>query len=253
MKKYIIWILLIFSISAASAQNDDWRNRYYYFNDFINNPGTSNGGADLTLNQAAGVNTFANVASTSANIVGLIQGTTSTSSTGRIGLNSGMSAVRLGAGSWVFECNISSISALCTAAQGYTIKAGFFDTNSADNQTDGVYFIYDSLGVSTSSASSDRWQCATASNGSRTFFETSVDVVAASATGTKLRIEINADATQADFYIDDVLVRSETATIPSGSGRELGFGFFMLKNIGSTAITFNADYIEVSGRYTTTK
>ena len=243
-------LILFFSIITATASAQDWRNGYSFFNEFMSLPTTTGGGTTIyqTVSGTGASNT--NPAMTNANQAGLIRSSTGTTATGRCAVTSSANCVALGSGGWTYEVDIAAISALSDATQGYALLVGFFDTYTAANQVDGVYFLYDSLGVSTSSASSDKWQCVTVSNSSRTFFETS-DVVAT--TGAKLRIEINSDGTQADFYINDVSARAATATIPTGVSRAMGFGWLLIKSAGTTARTVDFDYIEIDHNFLTTK
>lgn len=244
--RYILFFLLL----SFSAQSQDWRNGYYFFNEFMSLPTTTGGGNTIYQTVSGTGAATSNPAMTNANQAGLIRSTTGTTATGRCAVTSQANCVALGSGGWSYEVDIDAISALCSDAERYALLVGFFDTYTAANQVDGVYFLYDSIGVSTSSASSDRWQCVTVSNSSRTFF-TTADLVAT--TGAKLRIEINADGTQADFYINDVSARAATATIPTGVSRAMGFGWLLIKSAGLTARTVDIDYIEIDNNFLTTK
>lgn len=238
-------VIICFLSLSLFGQNN--RNQFYYFTDFLNTPSTSTTTDDL-MSTASGassiVASFSN--SSRANSVGVIACATGTSATGRAAITNQANALTFGGGEWDFEVRIDSLAALCDATESYALLVGFFDTYTAANQTDGIYFLYDSIGVSTGSASSDRWQTVTASNGSRTFFETSTDVAI---TPTNLRISVNADGTSASFFINGASQRAETATIPIGKARKMGFGVMIIKSAGLTSRTVYLDYLEAICRF----
>lgn len=241
--KYILFILIPF---AAFGQNQ--RNEFSYFNEFLSGVSTTESGLIYAINSGSGSGS-SSTASTASGLVGLLQTSTGTATSGYGYVGTGSSTLSLGGGIWEFEVDVERLSALCDGTNSYALLVGFFDTQSAD-QTDGVYFLYDSIGVSTGSASSDRWQCVTASNSTRTLTETSTDV---STSGAKLHIGIDADGTHAYFYIDESLVATHITNIPTGAGREMGFGWMLIKSAGTSARTMNVDYLECTNRYTTPK
>lgn len=131
----------------------------------------------------------------------------------------------------------------------FQLLVGFLDTFAAVNQVDGLYFLYDSQGVSTGSASSGNWQIVTASNSTRTFTTTAVAID--NANFQKLRIDVNASGTEAKFYIDNVLVGTHTTNIPTGSSRLFGNGIYLQKSAGTTARTTDIDYLYLKTKFTT--
>lgn len=214
--------------------------RFTFFTDFINGVSTVDGGGDVVAtNSGTGAGTN-NTATDSTSRVGLVRSTTGTTATGRTSVSSASNAVRLGGGVWVFDQDIN-IATLSNGTERYQLVIGFFDTQAAANQVDGVYFLFDEGGVSTGSAASGNWQTVCSSNTVRSFYKTSVAV--ANASWINLRIEINASASSVDFYINGVNVHTETQNIPSGSGRELGFGWLLIKSVGTTARTVDFDYL----------
>jgi hypothetical protein len=52
---------------------------------------------------------------------------------------------------------------------------------------------------------------------------------------------VNAAGTQADFYVGGALLGSHTTNLPTGAGRETGFGFHIIKTAGTTARTLECD------------
>lgn len=236
--------------SLAAGYNQPWfRNRRYtFFSDFINPIGTADGGSDLVATNSTG--TTANTATNNNVRVGIVRSTTSNSATGRTSPSSASNALRFGGGQWTYEVELN-VATLSDVTQRFQLIVGFFDTQNAANQTDGAYFLYDEGGVSTGSTASANWQTACVQNATRSFFNTSTAVPAA--TWVNLKIIVNSAASQVDFYVNDVLVWSETQNIPSGSGRELGFGWLLIKSIGTTARTVDFDYLFVEGDFETSR
>ena len=221
-----------------------------YINEFINTPTTTSNGNDLLATNSGTGAATATQATDAANRVGLVRTTTGTTATGRSYVNAAASSVRLGGGVWVYEIYVN-LTTLSTSTERYQMLFGFFDTYTAANQVDGVYILYDEGGASTGSAASANWQLVTASNSTRTFSTSSTAVAAT--TWTKLRVEINAAGTRADFFVNDTNIGNITTNIPTGSGRELGFGWGMIKSVGTTARTLDVDYIMTTADYTTDK
>lgn len=238
--------------SLAAGYNQPWfRNRRYtFFSDFISTIGTAAGGSDIISTNSTGSTN--NVVTDNNVRVGLVRSTTGASATGRTSPSSASNALRFGGGVWTYEVELN-VTTLSTVAQRYQLVVGFFDVQTAVNQVDGAYFLYDEGGVSTSSVASANWQTACVANSVRTgsIFQTSNAVAAA--TWVNLKIIVNSAASQVDFYINGVLVRSETQNIPSGAGRELGFGWLLIKSIGTTASTVDFDYLFVECDFETSR
>lgn len=216
------------------------RGGYSYFNHFINPVSATSQGGDSLLALAISGGTIVSQTTDSATRVGIIRSATGTGTTGRAGASSNAAALRLGGYSWAFEKSLN-ITTLSNSTDRFQVIVGFHDIVTVANQTDGVYFLYDEGGISTGSAASANWQCVTSNNSTRTFNTTSSAVAAA--TWVTLRIEINAAGTSADFLINGVVVHTTTTNIPTGAGRETGFGFFILKSAGTTTRTMDSDYL----------
>jgi hypothetical protein len=128
------------------------------------------------------------------------------------------------------------------------------DTLNAANQVDAVAFVYDEGGVSTGSAASANWQAVTSSNSTRSWNgSASGSAVVTAGQWDRLKIVVNAAGTQADFYVNDTLRFSHTTNIPAAAGRELGFGWLLIKSVGTTARTVDFDYLMVEQDFTTAR
>jgi hypothetical protein len=228
------------------------KHSFNYYNEFINGVGTATGGNDIvSVSSGTGAASTGTTSTNATNTVGLVTSTTGTTATGRTSLSTYTSAIAIGGGPTVYEYRINGINSLSDGTNRYALVVGFFDTQSAANQVDGIYFLYDEGGVSTGSAASANWQTVTVSNSNRTFNTTSTAVVT---TGTTLRIEVDASGTNVDYYIDGVITAtSHTTNIPTGTARAVGFGMLLIKSIGTTARIMNTDYMSVNILYTTPK
>lgn len=152
-------------------------------------------------------------------------------------------------GGRIFFETPTKVATLSTSTERFAYVIWFIDSETAANQTDGIYFLYDEGGVSTGSSASANWQCVTVNNSTRTFTTTSVAVWAD--TRYRLTIEVNAGGTSVGFFIDWVSVATHTTNIPTASGREFGFWHLIIKSIGTTARTAQIDYYNVIKEFTT--
>lgn len=129
---------------------------------------------------------------------------------------------------------------------------GLFDTTSSIDQVDGVYFLYDEAGVATGAgAGSANWKICGVSNSSRTITTTSTAV---STTYVRLRIDINAWGTSAEFFVNDVSVGTVATNIPTGTSRKVGAGTLAVKNAwtGSGRGT-DIDYVAIDYTFTSAR
>ncbi len=225
--------------TLLSPNPTNYRNyRFTYFNEFLNTVGTATGGNDIIATNSgtgAGTNKTATYAS---NRVGLVRSTTGTTATGRTSPATSSTACAFGGGTWVYEIEIN-LAALSTVTQRYQLVLGFHDVQNAANQIDAIAFVYDEGGVSTGSAASANWQTLTSSNSTRTWTTSGTAV----ATGwVNLRIEVNAAGNSVSFYVNGSSIATHTTNIPTGN-RVSGFGYLMIKSIGTTASTMDVDYI----------
>jgi len=224
--------------------------KFTYFNEFLNTVGTATGGNDIiATNSGTGAGTN-NVSTGASNRVGLVRSTTGTTATGRTSPGTSSTACAFGGGTWAYEIEIN-LAALSTVTQRYQLVIGFHDVQNAANQVDAIAFVYDEGGVSTGSAASANWQTLTSSNSTRTWTTTGTAV----ATGwTNLRIEVNAAGNSVTYYVNGVAMGvSHTTNIPTGTARVAGFGYLMIKSIGTTASTMDVDYLFCESDFTTNR
>lgn len=212
------------------------RRRVTWFNDFLAvttpNP--------LPIVSSGTGATSAAQAIAATNRPGVIRSTTGTTATGRSSLLTAVTSVALGAGVTIVEAAVN-VTTLSDVTNRFQLVVGMLDTQTAANQVDAVAFVYDEGGVSTGSSASANWQCVCVANSVRTWSTTSVPVSAGS--WVKLRIEINAAGTSVTFFINDASVATIAANIPTGTARALGFGWLLIKSLGTTARTVDLDYI----------
>ena len=129
------------------------------------------------------------------------------------------------------------IPTLSTAAVNFQTRIGLQDGNAGGDPTNGVYFSYNQAN------NTGGWQAITRSASISTTVNSSIVVVAG--TYYRIRAEINAAATNVDFYIDSgagyVLIGSSTTNIPTAAMRPIAK---INKVITATTITsiFNCDW-----------
>jgi len=116
---------------------------------------------------------------------------------------------------------------------------GLLDTRTSGSVGDGLFFSY------TDTVNSGNWSIDAVSGGGA---YSPIDTGIAMPLGTWLRLDIivNSTATEATFYIDDVLVHTETTTIPSGFSGALGAGWIIFKSTGTTSRNLFVDYWGIS-------
>jgi hypothetical protein len=238
--------------TVIGHNNSRLLNTYTYFNEFINSVTTASSGTDVQATNSGTSAASSAQATTAANRPGLLRATTGTTATGRTAVSSAGSVVRLGGGAWSFEMDVN-VTTLSNSTERFQLVIGFFDGTTAANQTDGAYFLYDEGAVSTGSTAAAYWQTVTTSNSARTFNTGLTQTTVNAAQWYRLRIEVNAAANSIGFYIDNVLVATHTANIPTASGRETGFGYLLIKSVGTTARTVDFDYMSVESVFTSNR
>lgn len=179
---------------------------------------------------------------------GVVTDSTGTNTNGGYQHRGSLSPIQFGSGLYRWDSRVR-IPTNSDGTNTFQFLCGFFDNLSGVDQVDGIYFLYDSQGVSTGSAASGNWQIVTASNSSRTFTTTSVAIDNSNL--QKLRIDVNADATSVTFYIDDVAVGTHTTNTPSGASRLTTSGTYLQKSAGTTARTADIDYLYLKAKFTT--
>lgn len=180
------------------------------------------------------------------NAVGIVQSSTGTTATGRAGVGGYAAAMYFGDGATVWEARVR-VPTLSTGTERYQLVVGFMDTMTAANQVDGAFFAYDEGGVGNGLGASANWRAVTTSNSTRSNADTTIAVAAA--TWYRLRIEVNAGGTEAKFYINGTLRATLTTNIPTA--RTFGFGHLIIKSVGTTARTFDVDYMAFHKEFTT--
>ncbi|CAK0748769.1 hypothetical protein CCP1ISM_20057 [Azospirillaceae bacterium] len=168
-------------------------------------------------------------------VIGVIQLTTGTTAAGRAGILTSANLLYFRSGNtYVFNTKIR-IPALSTAAAEFGIRVGFIDLITAVESTDGAYFEY----IRTNSVN---WGYTTSSNSTRTKVNstTAVDL-----NWVDLKIVVDATAPSAKFYINNVLVGTNTTNIPTASGREFGIGIVIYSTVGVGGKTVHVDKIGV--------
>lgn len=175
-----------------------------------------------------------------SNDIGVVQLNSGTTATSRVSMNKSFTAISFGKGVFVAEMRVR-FNALSNGTQNCIARIGYGNTNAAtgaigaNDFTNGVYFEYDF----SQTTPNHYWRCKTAVSGgvgSPTVTTTTKAIVVD--TWYTLRIEVNAAANSAKFYVDGVLVATNTTNIPTGAnscgavailGRILGTG---IPNIG---------------------
>jgi hypothetical protein len=118
------------------------------------------------------------------------------------------SGFKLGGGAIVFECGFELEGAQDGTDQA-SLKFGFQQDANDGPGTDGIFFEWD-YGLHTS----NNWFCIELDGSVRNAeVDSGVAIVANDTTYHYLRIEINADATEAKFYVDRSLVSTETMSM----------------------------------------
>jgi len=158
---------------------------------------------------------------------------------------------QFGGGTWFYESYIAIDSSLSNATERYRFLTGFGDIAIMPNlDNNSAQFLYDEGGTSYGTNASLNWQCVTMNNATRTLTTTSIPVVANQ--WYKLRIIVNAAATQITYFIDGTLVATHTTNIPTFAlGRRFKVKQGMLKTNGTTNRSIFCDYLFYENNLTT--
>jgi hypothetical protein len=157
----------------------------------------------------------------------------------------------IGSGAISYEVLIN-IETLSTLANRFVNVFGFYTGSSITTSNNLISFIYDEGGVFASGGigASPNWKCVTGNAGTRTSTDSTVAVTASA--WTKLRIEINANATSVGFYINDTLVATNASNIPATT-TAMYFLNGMQKTTGLTSVNMYADYLSFKQTFTTAR
>lgn len=137
--------------------------------------------------------------------------TVNSGSTTYASVSTSANALQLGGGRWWFETDLL-IPTLSNATNEYALLTGFVGTTSSLTQTNAIAFLYDRSGASTGSTASDNWQILTAVANTRTYVPTSIAV--ANNTWYRLGVMVNADTTEAEYFINGTSVGTISSTFP---------------------------------------
>lgn len=186
---------------------------------------------------------FSTLAPGTDNAIGIMRAALGTTATGRAAISSmNFGVLKLGSGVAFFESDTRIVN-LSDAANTYTFRAGFIDSITAES-TDGAFFRY------THGTNSGRFQAVTRNNGVETATDTGITVAAN--TWYDFEITVNAAGTSVEFKINGSVVATNTANIPTASGRETGYGVMALRSVGTAAFNcYDCDFIEVTYDFTT--
>lgn len=149
-------------------------------------------------------------------------------------------AILLGGGEMTYETSIY-IEDLSTVGEEYIDRIGFGYTVGGD-QVNGAYFEYNRL-------TSTNWVIKTADGGTITSTTTSTSVVEDS--WIKLKIVVNADASQVDYFVNGSNVGNITTNIPTTN--QTSVIYQIIKSAGSTSRTLIADYFNLAQVFTTAR
>jgi hypothetical protein len=246
--------LLAYDSSDSIWKNSSFYNRslggVQYFNDFDSSTKydklvSSTGGVAASV---ARLNNF--VPNQTANQIGIAQYQTGTSTTGWALHITEQSAnamqFQFGGGTWMYESYIE-VDILSDATNRFRFISGFGNVANSGTETNGAFFTYDEGGVSNGTIASPNWQCVTTVGAVRTLTTTSVAVTT---TWTKLRIIVNAAATEVKFYIDGTLVATHTTNIPVLPTR-IKVLQKLVKNLGTGNRFVYCDYLFYENNLTT--
>lgn len=191
--------------------------------------------ASATDHWVGGVNSGTGASSTqqgaSGNKMGIRRITSGTDTTGIGTIASSPIVIEPANGTLLFE-SLVRIPLVSDGTETFTTRVGFYNTIAGI--TDQICFRY------THSVNTGKFQAVTMKATTETAQDTLQTVVAD--TWYKLRVEVNAAATSATFYINDVLTNTIATNIPNTSTNIFGFGAGIFKSAGTTARTLDVDY-----------
>lgn len=204
-----------------------------YFNDFLFE-GAAN--AFININGiAAAVSMVSSTVNDQGGHPGQAVATTGTGSTGTAALTlsvAGTNALRFGYGELDLE-TVLYVETLSDGVDTFSVRAGYNNAFAGDG-TDGIMFRY------TDTVNGGRWQCVTRNNNVEAIIDSTVPVVAG--TWYKLHINVNHAADEVQFYINGVLVATQTdATIPTNRTSYQYIG--ILKSLGANQRRLVIDYV----------
>lgn len=210
-----------------------------FFDDFLIDAGATDFSYGWTKflsgTGASAAQDFSQMSSTN-NTEGVIALNSGTTTTGVSSVYLSQNCFVLGYGLLFGEWRIV-IPTLATVAQNFTVRVGFKD-DATSVGNNGVFFFH-------SSTTSLGGTC---HNGGAS--TNSVTTTITAGTWYKLGILINAAASSASFYVNDVLLDTLTTNIPVNP---IGVNMMIQKSAGTTARVLNIDYAQLLYVPTTTR
>jgi hypothetical protein len=220
------------------------------FEDWIAN--NAQGSTNWTnVQNGTGAGVAINPANISQNHPGVVRLDAGSATNSRAILHKGLDIIQLGGGTVTFEAQVR-ISQLYDGTNHYRLMIGFGDNAGGGTFTDGVYFMYDSLG--TFGLASNNWIIATKDGGANdsTKVETSSQVSANS--WIKLAIGVDAGGTSVTYYVNGVSIGTITTRIPTGSGELLAPIFKIVNTAGTgTGRALDVDYAQFTYLFSTAR
>lgn len=203
---------------------------YIESDDFTRDPaGLLNAvGAGTGNSTQAGIYGFDNI----ENAIGISQSDTGSTTTGRRGLYSGLSSFTPGLARLRFGARIA-IEQLSNVTDTFTMYIGFIDNSAAGDMADALYFRY------TNAVNSGKWEAVSSRNATRTATNTNVT---ADLVYSIFEVEINEAGTSITYYINGVLVATNTTNIPVTNLDNFGYGWKIEKSAGTTQANVSVDW-----------
>lgn len=153
----------------------------------------------------------------------IVRITTGSTGSGRAGFTSGSNVTTFGNRKTYLE-TVFKLVALSDGTDVYTLRFGFQDSLNSDG-TDGMYFRY------THGTNSGKWEAVTRQASTETATDTGIT---ADTNWHRLAIKF-VSSSLVEFYIDGVLVASNTTNIPNSSQPAGAFSFKIVKGSGTNA------------------
>lgn len=237
------------TFAILSTYNREYRKRFYdFYEDFQSSSSTN---PTTLIRLTTGTGSLSSGVTNVGNIVGVMKASTVSGTTSTIGMHTHSESMVMGEGTWTYELNIMGFNIYSDATQTFQFFAGFWDGGTSMNGTDMVGFVYDSTGVLVGGNASDKWQMVMSNLGTPVYVET--DVFFDPEVETRLRFELNADATSCEYFINDSSVGTMSEQVVTVGGAECSFGFLLKKSAGTDAALVNIDYLSVQSEFTTPK
>lgn len=207
---------------------------YFENDDFVFSGGVSEGWTSASSGAGAGIGADAYGRDATERAVGSINVQSGTTATGYAIVYKGVSSMTAGNGQFLRLRQRVALETLGSAGERYTAYVGFGDNIGAGDMTDGCYFRYND------NVNSGKWECVTAAAGVRTATDSTV---AAVGTFCIFEVRINAAGTSVEYYINDVLVATNTTNIPTGANY-FGLVFKIEKSVGTTSRSLHMDWYD---------